>query len=742
MPSLQHIVCLALAASVVKAANDTCPLNWVFIDIHYRAVDSRPDTFSYGLFIGAGANSQNQSLWPAITYNETRLASNEFCRTGSTSTCQDPRFAHGHFGADSSSSWQETPQYVSHDAEEGAMDSDVNLTYGQESLNLFTHYMDPSPATKYVVENHPVTVLSDYTSDQDPFFNSGSLGLGTSSTLLKQLVDIGKIGRKVVGLYLGTAYPRAGGSQNGSMVLGGYDAGRIDGDVHEYPQADILDARASPFKVHVKQMSVVTQDGSSIGLVIDEGFDGYISTSQYALELPQPVLSRLSTALRGSPANDAENVLQLAEPFAGNVTITLGDGYEITYPSEWVSNASNITPFSADTLSSNDTADEARPLVFGTAFLHHLYMTIDYDAATFSLANARMYNNYVQPRSLCPDTLPIALGPPKMNRFIRTGMIGAILGGIIGGVGLFWLMFFCTRKHLQHKQSKEAISKMEGGGVMPAKSSLRTRTKRGLVQFVSAKDKKGAQRDNAKRVSFTDSDSSSLKGVTVTIVEDGNDANQGIEMSNIKHNHIRQPGASQSSPVSPITPHKLSDADTLKDNPQPKSSTQHTTVEPPLPTPDRFTNPYAPSPLQTPLALETPRTGNPLLGNYRGFFNYADDDDSDIESRYQRGHRRTPSDQLRQQLGLTIDTGAKVAKRNSVTEIATPRSMAPRQKPAPLPIKVFSNQRPRPATFVKSEADYVKRNPVRALFGKASDSSGGMSRPSALRKMFPPPSSK
>lgn len=589
-----------------------------------------------------------------------------------------------------------------------------------------------------------MTVLSDYTSDQDPFFNSGSLGLGPSSTLLKQLVDAGKIGQNVVGLYLGTAYPRAGGSQNGSIVLGGYDAGRIDGEAHEYPQVDMPTAHASPFRVHVKQMSLVTEDGSSIGLVTDEGFDGYITTSQYAMELPHPVLSRLNTALGGSPTNDAEDVLQLPGAFDGNLTVTLDDGYEITYPSEWISNASNRTPFSASDLSSNSTSNETRSLTFGTAFLHHLYMTIDYDASTFSLANAKMYNNYVQPQSLCPNTLPVAAKTPKINGFVQSGLIGAILGGIIGGAGLTFCVIFCVRKRLQHKRSKEAISKMEGGGAMPKKSSLRTRTKRGLVRFSRNKDAKDRRPDNFKRVSFTDSDTSSLKGVTVTVINGGTEASRGIEMSNIKYKHTSYTvELSEASPVSPISPDRLPGGETLTENARAAPQPQQTTNGAPLPTPDRFINPYAPSPMQTPLPLETPLTGNPLLGNYRGFFNYADDDDSDLKPppahQHQNGHRRTPSDQLRQQLGLTIDTGVKAGKSDCVTEIAASRSMAARSKPAPLPIKVVSSQRSRPAPMAKCEADYVKRNPVRALFGKGGNSSDGMSRPSALRRMFPPP---
>ena len=682
-------------------------------------------------------------MWPAISYNETRLASNELCGKGSSATCDDARFTHGHFSADTSTSWHETPQYASLDLD--TANSDVNLTHGQDSLNIFTHFIDPSPPTLTIVEDHPITVLSDYTSDQDPFFNSGSLGLGPSSTLLKQLVDAGKIGRNVVGLYLGTAYPRAGGSQNGSIVLGGYDAGRIDGEAHEYPQVDMPTSHASPFRVHVKQMSLVTEDGSSIGLVTDDGFDGYITTSKYDMELPQPVLSRLNTALGGSPTDDAENVLQLSKGFNGNLTITLDDGYKITYPSDWISNASNRTPFSASELASNSTSNETRSLIFGTAFLHHLYMTIDYDASTFSLANAKMYKNYVQPQSLCPNTLPVAAKTPKINGFVQSGLIGAILGGIIGGAGLTFFIIFCVRKRLQHKHSKEAISKMEGGGAMPKKSSLRTRTKRGLVRFSRTKDARDCRPGNVKRVSFTDSDTSSLKGATVTVTEGGRGASRGIEMSNIKHKHTSHTvELSEASPVSPISPDKLHGAETLNENTRTAQQPQQITNGAPLPTPDRFVNPYASSPMQTPLPLETPRTGNPLLGNYRGFFNYADDDDSDLKPppahQHQTGHRRTPSDQLRQQLGLTIDTGVKAGMSDRVTEIAASRSMTPRSKPAPLPIKVVSSQRSRPAPMVKSEADYVKRNPVRALFGKGGNSFDGNSRPSALRRMFPPPS--
>lgn len=629
----------------------------------YRPVDAKADVFSYGLFIGAGSSSQNMSLWPSLYYNETRLAGNDYCGPTNPPNCNDPRFTHGHFGADASSTWKESAQSPSIDTV--STDLHVNYTYGQDDLNLFTHFFDPSPASKFIVPNHPLTVMSDYTSEQDVFFHSGAMGLGPSSTLIKDLIDLGRIDRNVFGMYLGTAYPRAGGVQNGSIVIGGYDGGRIAGPAHKYPLSPAPASNATPFKVHIKQMSLVTKDGSSIGLVTDGGFDGYISTSQYTMDLPQKITKELSDALAAKPAGGVENALQLTKGFDGNLTITLEDGYEITYPSEWISNVSSMTPFSASALDSNSsTATE--PLIFGTAFLHHLYMTVDYDAESFYLADAKVSDNYVQPESLCAGTVPGPAALPNINKFIQTGMIGALLGGIIGGVGVAWFVYFLLRKRLQALRSEKAISQMEG------KSALSTRRRsrwlsclgsRGLKKNV--KFSNDPEASGTKRVSISDSDTSSIKGAVVT-VKDMNvkSPNSNIEMHNLKGTgHQNIVGASITSPVSPITPRDAS-LDRVKTTVvEMKSQGTH--------------DPYA---QQTPYTASfmTPRTGNPLLGDFRqnnNFANIDDADDSDIPK-----HQRRLS--------------AKALQKTHPLSINTPTSSStPRQKPTPLPLKVVSNIR-------------------------------------------------
>lgn len=65
---------------------------------------------------------------------------------------------------------------------------------------------------------------------------------------------------------------------------------------------------------------------------------------------------------------------------------------------------------------------------------------------------------------------------------------------------------------------------------------------------------------------------------------------------------------------------------------------------------------YQASPLQTPYTATTPHTGNPLLGGPKNYAQFNDRDDSDIPANYR--HERQGSDQLRNKLGLKLDTGA------------------------------------------------------------------------------------
>lgn len=701
----------------------------LFIDT-CRAVDAREDTFSYGLFMGAGTSSQNQSLWPSIVSNETRMASNNFCVTGSPYHCADPTFTHGHFGADASATWQTTPQYASLDIENSI--ENATYTFGKDSLNIFTHYYDPSPPTEFVLQDHPITTVSNYVGNDDVFFKSGHMGLGAASTLLSQLVDVGRIQRKVFGMYLGTAYPRAGGSQNGSLVLGGFDAGRLHGEPHKYTQSTMSSDSPTPFKVHVKQMSLVTTDGTSIGLVTDKGFDGYISTDQYAMEFPADITKILAEALHAQLGSLPDATLQAAQPFNGNFTIVLDDGYNITYPSEWITNTSNATPFAASAATSNISSSNM-PLIFGTAFLHHLYMTVDYDDSVFYLADAQVANSYVMPQALCDGMTPVAIAAPRTNKFVQSGLIGAVLGGLIGGLGIAFALFFVLRKRLQARRSKKAIDKMEQGDSEPSPPYSASRARFGILKLGLGKrwkkDRSASDHGPAKRLS-SDSERSVQRNVSFTLPaskEKARISGIGIELDNLKLNEKSK--AKETSVKFGLQ------APIASTRPEPGVSV----VESAEMAPQGEVNTYAITdyPITPGTAnIITPRTGNPLLGDFRQHFtNFDDHDDSDLpaQHRHQSHHLKRISGPFNRKRLSIGSSGMISGQLHNATLTESGRTVTgPRQKPVPLPLKIVGQIGSAGSGLERGCADMSPTS----LRSENSQASRG-TRHSILRKMFP-----
>lgn len=63
-----------------------CTIPPVFVDTHLRAV-AGTEIFEYGAFIGFGTPTQNQSLWPSLTSNETSVAAVGFCQDSDLFDC-------------------------------------------------------------------------------------------------------------------------------------------------------------------------------------------------------------------------------------------------------------------------------------------------------------------------------------------------------------------------------------------------------------------------------------------------------------------------------------------------------------------------------------------------------------------------------------------------------------------------------------------------------------------------------
>ncbi|KIW29002.1 uncharacterized protein PV07_04850 [Cladophialophora immunda] len=445
------------------AAQNNCSIVPIYVDFHVRAVDGGVNE-QYGLFTGAGFPvSQNMSHWPSLSNNETTVASLDYCTDSPFQDCLN--HAHGFYSPDLSQNYSSGSSYQALDSY-GSIPARI-LQTAFDTFNLFTHYYDPSPPNITRIPNFPLTVLSNYSSSTTPWFGpAGLLGLGPKSTLLNHLYDLELISSRSFGLYMGTAYEQSNGAINGSLTLGGYDSGRFEGDVHNFTISPARpETENSPFVVSVAQMTLTASDGTQTDL-LTESFDAHLTTAQYHLNLPSDVTQKFSQQTGATPSSDGLEVFRLPDDFDSKLIITLASGMSVTYDSDWLKNVSNNSPISTGTVS--DKATNQTVSFFGTAFLSQVYFMANYDSSppTFHLATASPHAPYVYTQTLCPNTVPTAAPETKLSGFGASGLTGAILGGVIGGIGLSFAVFWLFRKWMQRRMWREqAAQAMKGKGV-------------------------------------------------------------------------------------------------------------------------------------------------------------------------------------------------------------------------------------------------------------------------------------
>jgi Eukaryotic aspartyl protease len=328
---------------------------------------------------------------------------------------------------------------------------------GTDVLHLLEHFYEDDIPTETNLASFPLQLLSNYTSTQSPFFGPGGLlGLGPSSTLLSALVQSGKIASRSFGLYLGTAYPPAGGPTNGSLTLGGYDGARFQHPVQSFP-LDTSDSAGSALKINVPQITVSNTTSPSIAILKGSttAFDAYLSTSQYEMTLPASISAALAQALNATVSG---NTLLISDTVAANLTISLPNNLTLTFPSTILT--SNPIAFS-----------ESGPYILGSSFLSIVYFAVSYDSLTptFFLAPAVQDATFVSPKPLCANTIPTPQSAAHISFFVRNGLIGLVIGASVGGSALVLLMFAMLRSWGKWRERKRVVrfmnlKKQEGGG--------------------------------------------------------------------------------------------------------------------------------------------------------------------------------------------------------------------------------------------------------------------------------------
>ncbi|KAF1918917.1 aspartic peptidase domain-containing protein [Ampelomyces quisqualis] len=462
-----------LSAAVLFAQSTVafnCSRKPIYVDIHKRAVHDSP-VFQYGSFIGLGTPAQNQSLWPSLAQNHTSFASHSYCSDNTTLKDCD-RSTGGFFSHEASTSFVMQPNFQTQDR---ASNGSFSGFFGQESVRLYTHYFETEGASQTLLENSTVEVVTKGS------IIPSRVGMGSSSTVLRDLAARDMIAGKTYSLYIGQGFDRAGGAVNGSNVFGGYDSGRFVGTPHMFPMKV---ANTNSMSVRIKDIIITdTNDRSNVSLFDNKAFtdmqapavsfEAQITTEQFPLSLPYQITKNFIARLQAEKDNSwGDNSLKLKNDFNGTLSIVLEDGFTVTFPPEVLMNASRITPIQ------DRAEDDKQPFLLGSAFLGQVYLMADYETNNFFLAEAVQKNNMVMPVSFCPKTIPVAYQRPDQSEWQRQGLIGAVIGGVIGGIGmlaaLYCLWVVVMRKkdqrRLQRDLQKNQKTKMEQFDVEDAPS--------------------------------------------------------------------------------------------------------------------------------------------------------------------------------------------------------------------------------------------------------------------------------
>jgi hypothetical protein len=287
----------------------------------------------------------------------------------------------------------------------------------------------------------------------------GSLPLNVNSTFLSGAYDAGQVPSQALGVFMGSVSMDA--PEDGLIVVGGWDSGRVEGDM-----VDLDYDQGCTFCARVESMTFDT--GNSSTELLEAPFRAIMHTSA-VVTLPSAAFNRFQEASQVVPSELDPTFYRLGpDSTTGNVTVRLSNGYETTIPSyelfrrnRQVSDSGSLALMDEETYcyianGTNTTPDDS---LFGLPFLSQVYFKVDYDRQTASIGTARhltlldQLNGATgeQLETICP---PEGAARPASQSSSSSGSgtnTGAIAGGVVGGIAglaliLFGIWFILRRR--------------------------------------------------------------------------------------------------------------------------------------------------------------------------------------------------------------------------------------------------------------------------------------------------------
>jgi hypothetical protein len=323
------------------------------------------------------------------------------------------------------------------------------------------------------------------------------LPLGTNSSFLRATVKGGVAPSTAFGLWSGS---RSLAPVDGLLVIGGYDAARVDGDFVEFPIKQWNPQQTCPLQVTITD---IAYSGQSLFANSTETIVACVEPSTQRNVFTQDITFAFANATGQNSSFYKGMTYPASNPPTGNMTITLNNNYTTTIPSNELFNLLRGSDPNGRYAVINNTVVEAgvgdnrkadpNTIVptLGGLFLTFNYLIVDYDQSTFKLAPAVKSSVSVGSpnlKTLCTPTAspksgsvalvtcivkPLLSERALISGFNRSSHAGAIAGGVVGGVvGLAAIavlaIIFYRRHHKKQDERKPSFAPSELQNTEPA----------------------------------------------------------------------------------------------------------------------------------------------------------------------------------------------------------------------------------------------------------------------------------
>src|SRR5271170_1499028 len=215
-----------------------------------------------------------------------------------------------------------------------------------------------------------------------------SIGMAQGSSFLKAAVESGVAPSPIWSIWTGSQ--SVDQPIDGMMIIGGYDEGRVGGQLRSYPSQNCA------FPASIANATYVTINGST-PLMTNMNAYCCIDPFYNYIQLPQTAwdIFRVSS---GAVYNSTTEYLTYpaSHPPLGNMTITLTDGYQTTIPSSelftrlgyWDSQGEYLVQKNSPVVAEVHVTENGFACSLGIPFMTMNYFIANYDEGLYQMAPA------------------------------------------------------------------------------------------------------------------------------------------------------------------------------------------------------------------------------------------------------------------------------------------------------------------------------------------------------------------